>query len=83
MHHWTSNHVVIFDAENPDIASGEADVKVAIHHRDGTWHHGGGTYLDEYVRSDGQWRISCRRVSGTFVSPLQASPSPPTEASRD
>lgn len=73
MHHWTSNHVVTVDEENPDAASGEADVQVAIHHRDGTWWHGGGTYLDEYRRSNGRWRITRRRASEIFSAQPPAS----------
>ncbi len=80
MQHWTSNHVVTFDAQDPDVASGEADVRVAIHSRDGTWWHGGGTYVDDYIRSEGRWRISRRRVSGTFASKGHAPPSPQRKA---
>lgn len=30
MHHWTANHVVTFDGDDPDCAAGEADVRVLI-----------------------------------------------------
>lgn len=80
MRHWTSNHVVTFEARDPDVASGEADVQVAIHSHDGSWWHGGGAYLDDYTRFDGRWRISRRRVSGTFATAPQALSSPQRKA---
>lgn len=80
MHHWTANHVVTFDGDDPDCAAGEADVRVLIVFTDGTRFRGGGTYLDRYTRSGGVWRISRREVGGVFADGHSPA-STPTEES--
>lgn len=61
--HWTSNHVVEVDG---DRAKGECDVAVAVQLHNGQWLHSGGTYIDEYVRSDGRWLIARRDARRGF-----------------
>jgi len=61
MQHGTVNHMVDVDA-----ATGRSDVIVHVQLGDTTWINGGGTYLDQYRRHDGSWRIARRTVTRPF-----------------
>ncbi|MET7355896.1 nuclear transport factor 2 family protein, partial [Streptomyces mirabilis] len=66
MSHGTVNLDVDVEA-----ATGRSDVIVHIQLQDTTWVTGGATYLDEYRRHDGAWRIARRTVTRTFnVGPI-------------
>lgn len=84
MQHGTSNHVVEVDG---DRATGRADVVVMVQlgarivDDAGRWIVGGETYLDDYVRDAGIWRIARRRVERAFdLDPLADSSGHPTMA---
>ncbi|CCH31099.1 nuclear transport factor 2 family protein [Actinosynnema sp. NPDC047251] len=71
MQHGTVNHVVDLDAVAQGVATGRSDVVLHVRLADDTWVTGGGTYLDEYRRHDGRWRITRRTVHRPFeVGPL-------------
>lgn len=66
MSHGTVNLDVDVEA-----ATGRSDVLVHIQLQDTNWVTGGATYLDEYRRHDGAWRIARRTVTRTFnVGPI-------------
>jgi hypothetical protein len=68
MQHATSNHDVRIDG---DRATGRCDVVSIVQLPDLRWLVGGGTYLDEYRRDLGIWRIALRRVDRPFdLAPL-------------
>jgi hypothetical protein len=66
MQHGTVNHVVDFDTATAGTATGRSDVIVHVQLDDDTWLNGGGTYLDQYRRHDGRWRIARRTVTRPF-----------------
>lgn len=71
MQHGTVNHTIDLDPDDPDRAGGRSDVVLHVQRTDGTWVTGGGTYLDEYLRVDGCWRIARRTVHRPFdLAPL-------------
>lgn len=71
MQHGTVNHMVDLDGAAEGTATGRSDVIVHVRLADGTWVTGGGTYLDQYRRHDGRWRIARRTVRRPFeVGPL-------------
>lgn len=77
MQHSTTNHTI---EVNGDRATGRSDVVVMVQLGDriiedaGRWVVGGGTYLDDYLRLDGEWRIARRRVDRPFdLAPLAPS----------
>jgi hypothetical protein len=61
--HWTTNHVVRIDG---DRAWGESDVAVAVQLHSGRWLRSGGTYVDTYVRVNGEWLIDTRDARQGF-----------------
>lgn len=74
--HWTTNHIVEF--QDPDSATGRADVFAVCEMHDG---QGtclvSGTYDDIYARREGSWRFVERTITRWFVTPPQAIPLPP------
>lgn len=79
MQHGTVNHTVELDPDEPDRATGRADVVLHVQLQDTRWVTGGGTYRDEYRRQDGHWRIARRTVVRPFdLAPLETSAGPIT-----
>ncbi|MEU4743422.1 nuclear transport factor 2 family protein [Actinosynnema sp. NPDC023658] len=73
MQHGTVNHVVDLTDAAQGVATGRSDVIVHVQVDRNTWLNGGGTYLDEYRRHDGRWRIAKRTVTRPFdLGPLPA-----------
>lgn len=71
MQHSTTNHIVELDG---DQANGRSDVIALIQLQDGRWVAGGASYLDEYRRIEGIWRIRRRRLDRPFaLAPLAPS----------
>lgn len=71
MQHGAVNHIVDLDPRDPERASGRADVVVHAQLPDGGWITGGGSYVDEYRRDEGVWRIGRRTVQNPFdLAPL-------------
>lgn len=69
MQHGMVNHIVEFTGNHT--ATGRSDLVVHVQLEDGTWITGGGTYLDQYRRHDGRWRIARRTVTRPFdIGPL-------------
>lgn len=80
MQHATTNHRVVVTG---DTATGHSDVVVMVQLGEqvradaGKWILGGGTYADEYRRTDDGWRISRRTVVRPFdLAPLAPSRGP-------
>jgi hypothetical protein len=66
MQHGTVNHVVDLETTAEGTATGRSEVIVHVQLDSDTWLNGGGTYLDQYRRHDGQWRIARRTVTRPF-----------------
>jgi hypothetical protein len=74
MQHATANQVVEVDG---DSATGRSDVVVLVQLADRRWIVGGGTYVDEYRRDEGIWRVARRRVIRPFdLAPLAPAQGP-------
>lgn len=76
-HHWTTNHVVEFTGA--DHATGRSDCIAIGEHHDGRASFISATYLDEYARRDGAWKLTRRQVLRHFVSsPVEMALLPPS-----
>ncbi|WP_443043503.1 nuclear transport factor 2 family protein [Streptomyces sp. NBC_00358] len=74
MQHATANQTVQIHG---DRATGRSDVVVLAQLPDHRWSVGGGTYVDEYRREEGTWRIARRRVTRPFdLAPMAPSDGP-------
>jgi hypothetical protein len=67
----TMQHATVNLDVDVEAATGRSDVIVHIQLQDTTWVTGGATYLDEFRRHEGAWRIARRRVTRTFnIGPI-------------
>lgn len=68
MQHGALNHV---ETVGDGVATRRSDVVVHVRIDEARWLAGGGTYLDEYRRVGGRWRIARRAVHRPFdLGPL-------------
>lgn len=66
-HHWTANHVIEVQG---DRATGLCDVDSTVRAADGEWRRAAASYRDDYVRTDGTWRITRREAEMSFLEPF-------------
>lgn len=68
-HHFTHGHVVRFDAEDPDLATGLVAAHAEVHSH-GTPMQVALRYQDVYRRTGGRWRFLDRRLSFLYYLPM-------------
>jgi ketosteroid isomerase-like protein len=68
--HWTHDHILRFDPQDPDHATGEV-FGHAEAHRNGQTLVAALRYADDYRRCDGTWKFSSRTLAFLYYVPVE------------